>query len=199
MVKVEKSIEDRLRRQAQRYNKSYPGEMVHVDTKRLPLLKRELKTNRREYLFAGIDDYSRELYAGIYWDKSGLSAAQFLQGDILAQCPYTVKCIYSDNDTEYKDTEYKDTLQHAFVQVCLMNKINQKFTRPARPQTNGKAERVIRTLMQMWHEKELFKNREDRKSNLKRFLNFYNTVKAHKGLEGATPYEILDNYFKQKV
>nr|WP_286483085.1 integrase core domain-containing protein [Ignatzschineria indica] len=77
--------------------------------------------------------------------------------------------------------------------------MNQKFTRPARSQTNGKAERVIRTLMEMWHEKEEFLNSNDRKSKLKRFLNFYNTVKSHKGLNGSTPYEVLDFYFKQEV
>ncbi|KDN09268.1 Mobile element protein [Gilliamella apicola] len=50
LVKVEKSIEDKLRRQAKRYNKTYPGEMLHVDTKRLPLLKNETKQQTREYL-----------------------------------------------------------------------------------------------------------------------------------------------------
>lgn len=70
LVKVEKSIEERLKRQARRYNKNYPGEMFHVDTKRLPLLKGEVKSLRRDYLFVGIDDYSRELYTGIYGDKS---------------------------------------------------------------------------------------------------------------------------------
>ena len=194
LVKVEKAIEDRLKREAKRYNKSYPGEMVHVDTKRLPLLKDELKTDRREYLFVGIDDFSRELYAGIYDDKSQFSAATFLQQDILVQCPYSIDCIYSDNGREYKGT-----VDHAFVHLCRLNNINQKFTRPARPQTNGKAERVIRTLMEMWHEKEDFLNSEDRKSKLKRFINFYNTVKPHKGLNGATPYEVLDFYFKQNV
>jgi len=191
LAKVEKAIEDKLRQQAKRYNKSYPGEMMHVDTKQLPLLKGELKTNRREYLFVGIDDFSRELYAGIYSDKSSLSAALFLQDDVLAQCPYTVECIYSDNGSEYKGSK-----EHAFVQVCSTNKINQKFTRRAHPQTNGKAERVIRTLMQMWHEKELFQDRKDRKAKLKRFLNYYNTVKPHKGIDGLTPYEVLVNYFK---
>lgn len=194
LVKVEKKIEARLKREANRYNKKYPGEMVHVDTKRLPLLTNEKKGFKREYLFVGIDDYSRELYAGIYEDKTQFSAAEFLNKDVLAQCPYTVECVYSDNGSEYKGTK-----AHAFVSLCLENQINQKFTQVARPQTNGKAERVIRTLMEMWHQKEEFKDREDRKAKLKRFLNFYNTVKPHKGLNGATPYEVLDLYFKQKV
>jgi hypothetical protein len=53
---VEKSIEDKLRRRAKCDNKTYLGEMLHVDTKRLPLLKNETKQQTREYLFVGIDD-----------------------------------------------------------------------------------------------------------------------------------------------
>jgi transposase InsO family protein len=139
LVKVEKSIEARLKRQAKRYNKRYPDEMFHVDTKRLPLLKGEVKSLRREYLFVGIDDYSRELYAGIYGDKSQFSSAAFLQRDVLAQVPYTIECVYSDNGREYKGTQ-----EHAFVKLCRENRINQKFTKPACPQTNSKAERVIK-------------------------------------------------------
>lgn len=194
LAKVEKSIEEKLKKQAKRYNKSYPGEMCHVDTKRLPLLKNQHKHQCREYLFVGIDDFSRELYAGIYGDKSQFSAAQFLQEDVLVQCPYTIECVYSDNGREYQGTN-----EHQFVKTCLDNRINQKFTQPARPQTNGKAERVIRTLMDMWHNQEEFRDSDDRKQKLKRFINFYNTVKPHKGILNKTPYEVLDDYFKQKV
>ena len=70
LAKVEASIQARLKREAQRYNKSYPGEMVHVDTKRLPLIKGQNNTQPREYLFVAIDDYSRELYAAIMPDKT---------------------------------------------------------------------------------------------------------------------------------
>nr|WP_218055798.1 DDE-type integrase/transposase/recombinase [Gilliamella apicola] len=136
LVKVEKSIEDKLRRQAKRYNKTYPGEMLHVDTKRLPLLKNETKQQTREYLFVGIDDFSRELYAGIYPDKSQFSSAQFLQNDILAQCPYTIECIYSDNGREYQGTS-----EHLFVKTCNNHRIHQEFTKLVCPQTNGKAQK----------------------------------------------------------
>jgi transposase InsO family protein len=141
LVKVEKPIEDKLRRQAKRYNKNYLGEMLHVDTKRLPLLKNETKQQTRKYLFVGIDDFSREFYAGIYPDKSQFSLAQFLQNDVLAQCPYTTTCIYSDNEREYQGNS-----EHLFVKTCHSHRINQKFTKTACQQTNGKAERVIRTL-----------------------------------------------------
>ena len=77
-------------------NKNYPGEMMHFDTKRLPLLKGERSDKPRDYLFVGIDDFSRELYAGIFPDKTQFSAAAFLQS-ILEECPYTLECAYSDN------------------------------------------------------------------------------------------------------
>ena len=60
LAKVERSIQEKLKKQAKRYNKSYPGEMVHVDTKRLPLLKGQKATDKRDYLFVAIDDFSRE-------------------------------------------------------------------------------------------------------------------------------------------
>ncbi len=191
LAKVEQSIQARLKREARRYNKSYPGEMLHVDTKRLPLLKGEVSTQPRSYLFVGIDDFSRELYAAILPDKTQVSAAAFLTQTVLAQCPYQIECVYSDNGTEYKGTA-----NHAFVGACKQRGIAQKFTRVARPQTNGKAERVIRTLMEMWHSQQVFKDGQHRQVELVRFINFYNTVKPHKGLNNATPYETLLAYFE---
>ena len=165
---------------------------MHVDTKRLPLLLGESSLQPREYLFVAIDDYSRELYAGVFPDKTQDSAAAFLE-ETVQQCPYTIDYIYSDNGKEYKGAA-----GHAFMTACCAHGIGQKFTRVARPQTNGKAERVIRTLMEMWHEKQVFKDRGHRVLELVRFINFYNTVKPHKGLANSTPYEILTRYFNQQ-
>ncbi|WP_244178534.1 integrase core domain-containing protein [Gilliamella bombi] len=166
LVKVEKLIEDKLRRQAKPYNKTYPG---------LPLLKNEMKQQTREYLFVGINDFSRELYVGIYHDKSQFSSAQFLQNDILVQCPYTIECIYSDNGREYQCTS-----EHLFVKTCNNHCINQKFTKLACPQMNGKAEIVIRTLMEIWHNQQIFSDSKERKQKLKRFINYYNTVNTQR-------------------
>jgi hypothetical protein len=189
LAKIEHGIELKKKGEARRYNKSYPGEMLHFDCKRLKLLKNEDRSFSREYLFVGIDDFSRELYAAILPDKTQISAAHFLK-QLLEECPYTVECAYSDNGREFKGNA-----EHAFVTTCQANQIRQKFTRPARPQTNGKAERVIRTLMDMWYTQQNFSDREDRKRSLGRFINFYNTVKPHKGINNQTPYELLQNYF----
>ena len=161
LAKVERGIQEKLKKQAKRYNKSYPGEMVHVDTKRLPLLKGQKATDKRDYLFVAIDDFSRELYAAILPDKTADSAAKFLTEQVIEPCPYLIECVYSDNGSEYKGGA-----SHAFGTACYENGINQKFTRPARPQTKGKAERVIRTLMEMWYEKQSFDSPEHRQKEL---------------------------------
>lgn len=168
--------------------------MMHVDTKRLPYLKNKPSTAPRQYLFVGIDDFSRELYAAILPDKSQFSATSFLLDTVLAQRPYQIDCVYSDNGTEYKGTS-----EHLFVATLKAHHINQKFTRVARPQTNVKAERVIRTLMEMWHQQQVFRDAQHRQLELARFIHFYNTVKPHKGLNNATRYEILMTYFNQSI
>ena len=194
LAKIEKKHEDKLRKQARRYNKNYPGEMVHVDCTRLPLLEGEKSTDRREYLFVGIDDHSRELYAGIFSDKTSISASKFLT-QILNECPYTIECIYSDNGKEFKGNPN----HHPFMQICMDNQISQQYTRVKRPQTNGKAERVIRTLKENWHQVNHFESRDQRKLSINRFINYYNLVKPHAGLGKQTPMEILINYFYQSV
>jgi transposase InsO family protein len=189
LSKIETRIQEKLKKQARRYNKKYPGEMMHLDTKRLPLLIGEKGIKTREYLFVGIDDFSRELYVAIMPDKTQHSAKKFLD-QILEECPYDIEQIYTDNGLEYKGNE-----QHAFVKLCKKNQIEQRFTKVKCPKTNGKAERVIRTLMEMWHNKIEFKNRNQRKLELIRFVNYYNTVKPHKGIDNRTPIEQLINYF----
>lgn len=189
LEKVEKALEEKLKKQAKRYNKRYPGEMVHCDTKRLPILTGESPKDPHEYLFVGIDDFSRELFVAITPDKTQESGASFLK-QVIEEAPYTIEQIYTDNGTEYKGTN-----EHAFVAVCRENKIEQRFTKVKHPQTNGKAERVIRTLMEMWHEKTVFASRAHRKTELIRFVNWYNTVKPHASLDNLTPQEKLLSYF----
>lgn len=190
IAKIERGLEEKRKKEAKRYNKQYPGEMFHVDTKRLPILAGESPHATREYLFIGIDDFSRELYVAILPDKSQFSSEAFLK-QVLTECPYTIDVIFSDNGTEYRGRPE----DHAFMKLCKEQKIEQRFTKVKTPRTNGKAERVIRTLMDMWHSKTVFKDRRHRKVELIRFVNWYNTVKPHKGIQNQTPMEQLINYF----
>ena len=190
LAKVEAELEAKRKREAKRYNKDYPGQMLHGDTKRLPLLEGQKTTERREYLFVAIDDFSRELYAAILPDKTQVSARAFLE-QVLKECPYTIEQYDTDNGKEYKG----DPTHHAFMKLCAENRIEQRFTRVRNPKTNGKAERVIKTLMDLWHDKTRFNSSAHRKTELKRFLNYYNGVRPHKGIGGLTPEEKLIEYF----
>jgi transposase InsO family protein len=190
LSKIEAKLEKERKAEAKRYNKNYPGEMMHADTTRLPLLKGETPFERPEYLFVAVDDFSRELYAAILPDKTQYSAADFLE-QVLEECPYTIEKWYTDNGKEYQGSPKS----HAFMRLCAENRIEQGFTRPKTPRTNGKAERVIRTIKEMWYRKTVFKNRIHRKKELIRFVNYYNTVKPHKGIDNMTPMEKLINYF----
>jgi len=190
LAKIEAQLEKKLKAQAQRYNKSYPGEMIHSDNTKLPMVTGDTIKDKPETLYVAVDDFSRELYAAIMPDRTQYSSAAFLK-QVLEECPYTIECWYTDNGTEYKG----DPDEHAFVKLIQANSIKQSFTRVKTPRTNGKAERVIRTLIEMWLNKTRFKSRAHRKQELTRFVNYYNTVKPHKSLKNMTPMETLINYF----
>lgn len=186
--KIEEKIVEKKNKQARRYNKKYPWEMLHLDTKRLSRIRWD-QEKTPEYLFVWIDDYSRELYVRITNDKSQYSSSVFLN-QILEECPYKIEKILTDNWTEYKWSEW-----HKFRKLCEENWITQAFTRIKRPQTNWKAERVIRTLLDMWHSKNEFKTRKERIISLKRFVNYYNTVKPHSWIDWKTPYEMIEEFY----
>jgi len=190
LAKIERALEERRKRQAMRYNKDYPGEMLHGDTKRLPVIQGQSSKDRHEYLFVAIDDFSRELYAAILPNKTQYAAKQFLE-QVLDECPYTIEQYYTDNGKEYKG----DPDHHAFMLLCKEHHIEQRFTKIRNPKTNGKAERVLRTIMQMWHQKTHFNSSAHRQTELKRFINYYNTVKPHRSIANMTPLEKLLDYF----
>ena len=190
LAKVEAALGKKLKAQALRYHKNYPGEMMHSDNTELPMLEGEKHTDKPETLYVAIDDFSRELYAAILSDRTQYSSAAFLT-QVLEECPYTLETWYTDNGTEYKGSPNK----HEFMRLCQENGIKQSFTRPHTPRTNGKAERVIKTIQDMWLKKTRFASRVHRKQELIRFVNFYHTVKPHKGIDNLTPMEKLISYF----
>ena len=190
LAKVGVALEKKLKTQALRYHKDYPGEMMHSDNMELPMLEGERLTDKPETLYVAIDDFSRELYAAITPDRTQYSSIVFLT-QVLEECPYTIETWYTDNGTEYKGSPQK----HEFMKLCKEHGISQSFTRPHTPRTNGKAERVIKTIQDMWLKKTRFKSRTHRRQELIRFVNWYNSVKPHKGINDQTPMEQLINYF----
>ena len=104
---------------------------------------------------------------------------------VLEECPYTIEQIYSDNGKEYRG----DPEHYAFMTLCREYRIGQRFKKVKTPRTNGKAERVIKTIMELCHQKTLFASSAHRKNELRWFINFYNGVRPHKGIGGTTPKE----------
>lgn len=181
--------EKRLRR----YEKTYPGEMVHFDTKKLPVMLGEAVSQPREWLHIAVDDYSRFLTADILPDKTSYSSAIFLEETIYSM-PFLIECVYSDNGSEYKGRK-----DHPFIQGLVRRKINQKFTKPNHPYTNGKAERVIKTIMTecFGRSGRQFPSRERRRRFLYAFVNWYNTVRPHESLGGTPPIQRLEAYLSR--
>lgn len=188
LLKTERKLQKRMDRLAiKRYEKSYPGEMVHADTKLLPWLSGETKGLKRERLYIAIDDHSRYLVADIMPDKSQESSVVFGE-TVRERVPFDINDWYTDRGTEWKGTD-----EHEFVAWCAEHRITQHFTKPRTPKTNGKAERVIRTLMEEWHRQQRFASREDRRRSLYTFVDRFNHERVH-GTLGMTPIEKLTRY-----
>jgi transposase InsO family protein len=178
-------------RRNNRYEKDYPGEMGHFDTKKLPTMYGEAKSEPREYLHVAIDDYSRFLIADILPDKTGFSSAIHLE-ETIKFMPFKIERAYSDNGSEYRGKE-----THPFVSTLKRHGIKQSFTKPRHPQTNGKAERVIKTIMTECFYGRTFKNRDKRREYLYAYVNYYNQVRPHQSLNGKSPLERLEAYLNR--
>lgn len=191
LSQTEQRIAKKLAKREQRlnrYEKAEPGELVHFDTKKLPLLPGEAIIQPREWLHVAVDDHSRWLTADIFPDKTSYSSAIHLDETVRAM-PFRIHETYSDNGAEYRGTP-----AHPFVATCLRYGIGQKFTRPRTPRTNGKAERVIRTLMAEWHRRKRFTSRDERRRFLYAYVRWYNQARPHQSLLGQTPLQRLEAY-----
>lgn len=171
-----------------RYAKNRPGEMIHFDSAVMPRLAGEAARTPREYLYVAIDDYSRFLFADILPDQTSWSAAIHLD-EALLMLPFPIEKAYSDNGKEFKG---------AFKRLCVSCGIKQSFTRPYRPQTNGKAERIIGTLKREFLRPTRFLNREERRRHLYAFVRWYNQVRKHQALDDCSPIEYLESYLAQR-
>lgn len=184
--KIEKKIQKRLARDRIRYVKDHPGQLIHIDTKKLPKLTGETDESSKEYLYVAIDDATRYLYAAVMPDKTDETAAAFLE-EVIATSPFVIEAVMTDNGKEYRGSLDRG---HAFETILEKENIKHVYTKPYTPKTNGKAERVIGTIMS-WHRQVTFKNREERNYRLTDFVDWYNTQKGHSSLNGEPPIEFL--------
>jgi transposase InsO family protein len=176
-----------------RYERERPGELVHLDTKMLGRIGpggghriAGIKVNRHRGIgwnrvHLAIDDHSRLAYAEELADESPTTTAAFLERAwrFYAGHGITIERILTDNGGCYRSL--------AVAATCDELGIGQRFTRPYRPQTNGKAERLVRTLLREWAYAKPFADTLERISDLPRFLDFYNRRRPHWSLAGQPP------------
>jgi transposase InsO family protein len=186
-----------------RYEWSRPGELVHVDTKKLGRIvqpSHRVTGNRRhslrgagwEYAHVAIDDCSRYLYAEILPDEKRYTATAFWLRAVRAfrQRGIHVERVLTDNGGAY--------CSRPFRKACRWLGIMPKRTRPYRPQTNGKAERVIQTLLRKWAYAVPYANSAQRRAALAPWLRFYNEERPHASLNHQTPISRLAQFAEQR-
>ena len=185
------------REEVVRYERERPGELVHVDVKRLARIVRPGHRvtgdrSRRsagagwQYLYVAIDDHSRLGLASVYPDETADSALAFLEElvDFYGLHGIRVERVLSDNGVCFK---------RCWAKACAARGIAVKKTRAYRPQTNGKAERFIRTLLERWAYAYSYESESERLVALAPALDFYNRFRPHRALGGLTPLQRVNN------
>lgn len=187
-----------------RYEIAEPGGLVHLDIKKLGKIQGvghrihgDRRTRQRgigwEHLHVAIDAHSRSSYAEILPDETKETTAAFLQRALshYASQGVQVRRILTDNGRCYHSK---------LVQaVCDSQGIRHSFTRPYRPQTNGKAERFIQTALREWAYRLAYQSSEQRSQALKAWLHHYNHHRSHSALGGLTPAHKLNGLFGRDI
>lgn len=176
-----------------RYEKSRPGELLHIDFKYLPALRNA----RHDFEFAAVDDFSREAVVRIQTDQTSAAAATFLE-HVLATLPYPVTAVLTDNAFAFtmRHAHHGDRLTR-FQQVCRALDIRHYLVRPYTPQSNGKVERFFRTVDdECLYVQPLF-TFGARSRAVDRFVWYYNHQRPHQSLNGMTPVQRRRLYFNQ--
>jgi len=190
--------------QPQRYERSRAGELVHIDVKKLGRIEggagwrvrdRKQHYNRTytdaagkrrhtvgwEYVHVAVDDYSRLAYVEVLADETGATAIAFLKRAVafFARYGIQVERILTDNGSAYR------SVVHALA--CRALGIRHLRTRAYRPQTNGKAERFIRTMLTGWAYGAIYGSSTERTKALDGWLRHYNHQRRHSALGHQPP------------
>jgi transposase InsO family protein len=193
-----------------RYEHPAPGELIHIDVKKLGRIqggaghrvrgpKQHYNPRKRdaagidrqtvgwEYVHIAIDDYSRLAYAEVLTDERATTAVGFLKRAtaFYQRHGITVKRLITDNGSPYISTI------HALV--CRQLRIRHIRTRPRRPQTNGKAERFIRTMLSGWAYGAIYGSSQERTAALDGWLWHYNHQRRHSALGHQAPITRVTN------
>jgi transposase InsO family protein len=184
-----------------RYERKRPGELIHVDVKKLGRINAKgaghrVTGNRRgqanrgrdgrrttgwEFVHVCVDDATRLAYVEVLGDEKGATAAGFLRRAVawFLGMGITVERVLSDNGSCYR------SVVHA--RACAELGMRHLFTRPYRPRTNGKAERFIQTLTNRWAYGAIYGSSAERTAALPGWLDHYNFVRRHGSLGHRSP------------
>ena len=177
----------------QRYEWPQVGDLLHVDLKRLGRVagvghrihgdrRRRARKVGWEYLHVAIDDATRLTYAEVLAADDAPACAAFLQRTLawFRRRGIRLRRLLTDNAMAYR--------AGVFAAVCQRWSVRHRFTRPYRPQTNGKAERFIQTLLREWAYRVPFRSSARRTAALGPYLRFYNHRRPHASLGRRSPW-----------
>jgi transposase InsO family protein len=170
-----------------RYERSSPGELLHVDTKKLGRIgcvghrihgdrRRAVRGIGWEYAHVAVDDHSRLAYLEVLPDEGAESCTAFLERALrfYERHGIEVQRVLSDNGPGYRS--------HVFNAVCGGESIRHLFTKPYTPRTNGKAERLVQTLLREWAYARPYRSSRQRTAALRPWLKHYNHRRPHGGI-----------------
>ena len=190
-------LQPKLREPAIRYERERPGELLHIDVKRLGRIQRprDPQTGRPrggkgkagwDYLFVCVDDKTRLAHCDIYPAETTAAALDFLH-----EC----RRFYRSHNIEIEEvlTDNGKCFQRTWRETCQDIEITPRHTRIRRPQTNGKAERFIQTLLNEWIRPYIYETNQHRTDALMHYLNHYNKRRRHRALHGLTPLQAVNN------
>jgi transposase InsO family protein len=180
-----------------RYEWERPGDMIHVDTKQLARFERvghRITGDRRqgssrgagyEKVHVAIDDATRLAYVEVLADEQRATTVGFLARAVgwFSEQGITCRRILSDNGPAYRSSDWR--------RACRALDLKPIRTKPYTPQTNGKAERFIKTLLSEWAYVIAYRTSEERNRWLPRYLGIYNGYRCHMALGGLTPQQCL--------
>ena len=177
---------------ALRYERKRAGELLHLDTKKLGRFRRvghRVTGDRRrahdrggyEFAHVCIDDHSRLAYVEVLADERAQTAASFLRRAVrwFRQQGVRTERVLTDNGGCYRSQE--------FSAACAELGVSPRRTRPYRPETNGKAERFIQTLLREWAYQRPYRTSNQRIKRLAPWLRYYNRQRPHSALRGLPP------------
>ncbi|MGW0646699.1 IS481 family transposase [Streptomyces badius] len=181
-----------------RYERARPGELVHIDVKKLgripdggghKVLGRAASSPNKDrrngagyaYLHTALDDHSRIAYTEDLPDETAPTCAAFLVRATahFASLGIRIERVLTDNAWAYRKNTWRDT--------CRDLGISPRWTRPWRPQTNGKVERFHRTLLDEWAYQRTYTSDHERMEAFTDWLHWYNYHRPHTGIAGQTP------------